>query len=86
MKTIAKYMAVAMLAAVCAGGLKSQTVVDFPYRNYMLWEASDYSSGRSSVPHIEGLDFTGGLEPPSYGYHLVNAYPFNVLYSDKPEA
>ena len=86
MKTIAKYMAVAMLAAVCAGGLKSQNVVDFPYRNYMLWEASDYSSGRSNLPHTVGLEFRGGLEPPSYGYRLAPAYPFNVLYSDKPEA
>ena len=86
MKTIAKYMAVAMLAAVCAGGLKSQTVVDFPYRNYMLWEASDYSSGRSNLPLIIGEGFAGGLEPPSYGYRLATAYPFNVLYSDKPEA
>ena len=83
MKTIAKYMAVAMLAAVCAGGLRSQTVVDFPYRNYMLWEASDYSRTCSGVPYVVS-DFEGGT-PNADGYRMVVAYPFNFLYSDKPE-
>lgn len=83
MKTIAKYMAVAMLAAVCAGGLRSQTVVDFPYRNYMLWEAADYSGTCSGVPYVVS-DFEGGT-PNADGYRMVVAYPFNFLYSDKPE-
>jgi hypothetical protein len=49
----------------------------------MLWEAADYSGTCSGVPYVVS-DFEGGT-PNANGYRMVVAYPFNFLYSDKPE-